>query len=117
MKPFGFIPFLLLCKIGGMTMNEYRRIMLPLLQEKLLLISAICSGIVAAILNLSRPLFMGLIVDNLIQRELKGTYVYIALFAPWLCLAYWYNSGLNLPFLATVVRAAALHLHMIMDLG
>lgn len=81
MKPFGFIPFLLLCKIGGMTMNEYRRIMLPLLQEKLLLISAICSGIVAAILNLSRPLFMGLIVDNIIQRELKGTYVYIALFA------------------------------------
>ncbi|MBJ7994892.1 ABC transporter ATP-binding protein [Bacillus mycoides] len=81
MKPLGFIPFLLLCKIGGMTMNEYRRIMLPLLQEKLLLISAICSGIVAAILNLSRPLFMGLIVDNLIQRELKGTYVYIALFA------------------------------------
>ncbi|MFB5252863.1 ABC transporter ATP-binding protein [Bacillus mycoides] len=62
-------------------MNEYRRIMLPLLQEKLLLISAICSGIVAAILNLSRPLFMGLIVDNLIQRELKGAYVYIALFA------------------------------------
>lgn len=80
MKPFGFIPFLLLCKIGGMTMNEYRRIMLPLLQEKLLLISAICSGIVGAILNLSRPLFMGLIVDNIIQRELKGTYVYIALF-------------------------------------
>ncbi|MES9696468.1 ABC transporter ATP-binding protein, partial [Bacillus sp. JJ927] len=77
----GFIPFLLLCKIGGMTMNEYRRIMLPLLQEKLLLISAICSGIVAAILNLSRPLLMGLIVDNLIQRELKGAYMYIALFA------------------------------------
>lgn len=76
MKPLGFIPFLLLCKIGGMTMNEYRRIML-LCCEKLLLISAICSGIVAAILNLSRPLFMGLIVDNLIQRELKGTYVYI----------------------------------------
>lgn len=62
-------------------MNEYRRIMLPLLKEKLLLISAICSGIVAAILNLSRPLLMGLIIDNLIQRELKATYVYIALFA------------------------------------
>ncbi|MBE7101467.1 ABC transporter ATP-binding protein [Bacillus cereus] len=81
MKPFGFIPFLLLCKIGGMTMNEYRRIMLPLLQEKLLLISASCSGIVAAILNLSRPILMGLIVDNLIQRELKDVYMYIALFA------------------------------------
>jgi ATP-binding cassette subfamily B protein len=81
MKPFGFIPFLLLCKIGGMTMNEYRRIMLPLLQEKLLLISASCSGIVAAILNLSRPILMGLIVDNLIQRELKDAYMYIALFA------------------------------------
>ncbi|HDR7515692.1 ABC transporter ATP-binding protein [Bacillus mobilis] len=62
-------------------MNGYRRIMLPLLQEKILLISAICSGIVAAILNLSRPLFMGLIVDNLIQRELKGAYLYITLFA------------------------------------
>ncbi|WP_307840332.1 ABC transporter ATP-binding protein [Bacillus cereus] len=34
-----------------------------------------------AILNLSRPIFMGLIVDNLIQRELKGAYLYIALFA------------------------------------
>ncbi|MEB9503686.1 ABC transporter ATP-binding protein [Bacillus anthracis] len=62
-------------------MNEYRRIMLPLLQEKILLISAICSGIVAAILNLSRPIFMGLIIDNLIQRELKGAYLYITLFA------------------------------------
>ncbi|MGE1107117.1 ABC transporter ATP-binding protein [Bacillus wiedmannii] len=62
-------------------MNEYRRIMLPLLKEKLLLISAICSGIVAAILNLSRPLLMGLIVDNLIQRELKEVYLYITLFA------------------------------------
>ncbi|PHG63018.1 ABC transporter ATP-binding protein [Bacillus wiedmannii] len=68
-------------KIGGITMNEYRRIMLPLLKEKLLLISAICSGIVAAILNLSRPLLMGIIIDNLIQRELKAAYVYIALFA------------------------------------
>lgn len=37
MKPFGFIPFLLLCKFGGMKMNEYRKIVLPLLQEKLLL--------------------------------------------------------------------------------
>lgn len=81
MKPNGFIPFLLLYKIGGITMNEYRRIMLPLLQEKILLISAICSGIVAAILNLSRPIFMGLIIDNLIQRELKGAYLYITLFA------------------------------------
>ncbi|MEG7844249.1 ABC transporter ATP-binding protein [Bacillus mobilis] len=80
MKPFGFIPFLLLCKIGGTTMNEYRRIMLPLLQEKILLISVICSGIVAAILNLSRPILMGLIVDNLIQRELKEVYFYITLF-------------------------------------
>ncbi|XLP20154.1 ATP-binding cassette domain-containing protein [Bacillus toyonensis] len=61
-------------------MNEYRRIMVPLLQEKLLLNSAICSGVVAAILNLSRPLLMGLIVDNLIQRELKDAYMYIALF-------------------------------------
>lgn len=30
MKPFGFILFLLLCKIGGMTMNEYRRIIIHL---------------------------------------------------------------------------------------
>ncbi|MGN4424978.1 hypothetical protein ACTFQN_14160 [Bacillus cereus group sp. MYBK30-1] len=43
MKPFGFIPFLLLCKFGGMMMNEYRKIVLPLLQEKLLLITAICN--------------------------------------------------------------------------
>ncbi|UOB96431.1 lipid A export ATP-binding/permease protein MsbA [Bacillus wiedmannii] len=62
-------------------MKEYKRILLPLQKEKLLVIAAICSGIFAAILNLSRPLFMGLIVDNLIQRELKGVYLYITLFA------------------------------------
>lgn len=47
----------------------------------MLVIAAVCSGLFAAILNLSRPLFMGLIVDNLIQRELKGAYLYITLFA------------------------------------
>ncbi len=62
-------------------MKEYKRILLPLQKEKLLVIAAVCSGIFAAILNLSRPLFMGLIVDNLIQRELKGAYLYITLFA------------------------------------
>ncbi|HDR4423037.1 TPA: ABC transporter ATP-binding protein [Bacillus cereus] len=62
-------------------MNEYKRTLLPLQKEKLLVIAAVCSGIFAAILNLSRPLFMGLIVDNLIQRELKGAYLYITLFA------------------------------------
>ncbi|KHA25627.1 ABC transporter ATP-binding protein, partial [Bacillus anthracis] len=49
-------------------------------KEKILVIAAVCSGIFAAILNLSRPLFMGLIVDNLIQRELKEAYFYITLF-------------------------------------
>ncbi|MCU5111702.1 ABC transporter ATP-binding protein/permease [Bacillus wiedmannii] len=68
-------------KNGGNIMKEYKRILLPLQKEKLLVIAAICSGIFAAILNLSRPLFMGLIVDNLIQRELKGVYLYITLFA------------------------------------
>lgn len=62
-------------------MKEYKRILLPLQKEKLLVIAAVCSGCFAAILNLFRPLFMGLIVDNLIQRELKAAYVYIALFA------------------------------------
>lgn len=62
-------------------MKEYERILLPLRKEKILVIAAICSGIIAAILNLSRPIFMGLIVDNLIQQELKGAYLYIALFA------------------------------------
>lgn len=61
-------------------MKEYKRILLPLQKEKILVIAAVCSGIFAAILNLSRPLFMGLIVDNLIQRELKGAYLYITLF-------------------------------------
>jgi len=61
-------------------MKEYKRILLPLQKEKLLVIAAVCSGLFAAILNLSRPLFMGLIVDNLIQRELKGAYLYITLF-------------------------------------
>ncbi|MES5956048.1 ABC transporter ATP-binding protein [Bacillus fungorum] len=61
-------------------MKEYTRILLPLRQEKILVVAAICSGIIAAILNLSRPIFMGLIVDNLIQRELKGAYLCIALF-------------------------------------
>ncbi|OUB22709.1 ABC transporter ATP-binding protein [Bacillus thuringiensis serovar pirenaica] len=61
-------------------MKEYKRILLPLQKEKILVIAAVCSGLFAAILNLSRPLFMGLIVDNLIQRELKGAYLYITLF-------------------------------------
>lgn len=61
-------------------MKEYKRILLPLQKEKILVIAAVCSGVFAAILNLSRPLFMGLIVDNLIQRELKGAYFYITLF-------------------------------------
>ncbi|MDF9528224.1 ABC transporter ATP-binding protein [Bacillus cereus] len=62
-------------------MKEYKRILWPLRKEKILVMAAVCSGIIAAILNLSRPIFMGLIVDNLIQRELKGAYLYIALFA------------------------------------
>ncbi|WP_141475270.1 ABC transporter ATP-binding protein [Bacillus wiedmannii] len=62
-------------------MKEYKRILLPLQKEKLLVIAAVCSGCFAAILNLSHPLFMGLIVDNLIQRELKEAYLYITLFA------------------------------------
>ena len=66
---------------GGNVMKEYKRILLPLQKEKILVIATVCSGIIVAILNLSRPIFMGLIVDNLIQRELKGAYVYIALFA------------------------------------
>ncbi|MDR4983775.1 ABC transporter ATP-binding protein [Bacillus cereus] len=80
MKPIGFIPFFLL-KNGGNRMKEYKRILLPLRQEKILVVAAIYSGIIAAILNLSRPIFMGLIVDNLIQREFKGACLYIALFA------------------------------------
>ncbi len=74
-----FHPFLF-TKNGGNVMKEYKRILLPLRQEKILVVAAICSGIIAAILNLSRPLLMGLIVDNLIQRELKDAYMYIALF-------------------------------------
>ncbi|EPC8421105.1 ABC transporter ATP-binding protein [Bacillus wiedmannii] len=62
-------------------MKEYKRILLPLQKEKMLVIAAVCSGLFAAILNLSRPIFMGLIVDNLIQRELKEVYLYITLFA------------------------------------
>ncbi|MES5885033.1 MULTISPECIES: ABC transporter ATP-binding protein [Bacillus cereus group] len=76
-----FHPFLFIIKNGGNVMKEYKRILLPLQKEKLLVIAAVCSGLFAAILNLSRPLFMGLIVDNLIQRELKGPYLYITLFA------------------------------------
>ncbi len=76
-----FHPFLFTTKSGGNVMKEYKRILLPLRKEKILVRAAVCSGIIAAILNLSRPIFMGLIVDNLIQRELKGAYLYIALFA------------------------------------
>ncbi|AUD21775.1 ABC transporter ATP-binding protein [Bacillus sp. HBCD-sjtu] len=72
-------------------MKEYKRILLPLQKEKILVIAAICSGSFAAILNLSRPLFMGLIVDNLIQRELKGAYLYITLFAA-IRLLMWVNN-------------------------
>lgn len=76
-----FHPFLFTLQNGGKVMKEYKRILLPLQKEKMLVIAAICSGLFAAILNLSRPLFMGLIVDNLIQRELKEAYLYITLFA------------------------------------
>ncbi|WP_142327576.1 ABC transporter ATP-binding protein [Bacillus cereus] len=76
-----FHPFLFTIKNGGNAMKEYKRIFLPLQKEKILVIAAVCSGLLAAILNLSRPLFMGLIIDNLIQRELKAAYVYIVLFA------------------------------------
>ncbi len=76
-----FHPFLFTTKSGGNVMKEYKRILWPLRKEKILVMAAVCSGIIAAILNLSRPIFMGLIVDNLIQRELKGVYLYIALFA------------------------------------
>ena len=62
-------------------MKEYKKNFVTVTERKILVIAAVCSGIIAAILNLSRPIFMGLIVDNLIQRELKGAYVYIALFA------------------------------------
>ncbi|MEC1979539.1 ABC transporter ATP-binding protein [Bacillus cereus] len=72
-------------------MKEYKRILLPLQKEKILVIAAVCSGLFAAIFNLSRPLFMGLIVDNLIQRELKGAYFYITLFT--VCrLLMWVNN-------------------------
>ncbi|WP_367888380.1 ABC transporter ATP-binding protein [Bacillus wiedmannii] len=76
-----FHPFLFTIRSGGNVMKEYKKILLPLQKEKMLVIAAVCSGLFAAILNLSRPLFMGLIVDNLIQRELKGAYLYITLFA------------------------------------
>lgn len=76
-----FHPFLFTIKNGGNVMKEYKRILLPLQKEKMLVIAAICSGSFAAILNLSRPILMGLIVDNLIQRELKEAYLYITLFA------------------------------------
>lgn len=75
-----FHPFLFTIKNGGNVMKEYKRILLPLQKEKILVIAAVCSGLFAAILNLSRPLFMGLIVDNLIQQDLKGAYLYITLF-------------------------------------
>lgn len=86
-----FHPFLFTIKNGGNDMKEYKRILLPLQKEKILVIAAICSGSFAAILNLSRPLFMGLIVDNLIQRELKGAYLYITLFAA-IRLLMWVNN-------------------------
>lgn len=57
-------------------MKEYKRIILPLLQEKVLLIAAICSGVIAAAMNLSRPLLMGLIVDRLIQKHIEEVYIH-----------------------------------------
>ncbi|MCC2337099.1 ABC transporter ATP-binding protein/permease [Bacillus tropicus] len=76
-------------------MKEYKRILLPLQKEKILVIAAICSGSFAAILNLSRPLFMGLIVDNLIQQELKGAYLYITLFTASRLLMWVNNLSFN----------------------
>ncbi|WP_141530757.1 ABC transporter ATP-binding protein [Bacillus cereus] len=90
-----FHPFLFTIKNGGNVMKEYKKILLPLQKEKMLVIAAICSGSFAAILNLSRPIFMGLIVDNLIQRELKGAYLYITLFAVSRLLMWVNNLSFN----------------------
>lgn len=67
-----FHPFLFTLKNGGKVMKEYKRILLPLQKEKMLVIAAVCSGLFAAILNLSRPLFMGLIIDNRYSTGVKG---------------------------------------------
>ncbi|MCI0765163.1 hypothetical protein LOK41_10025 [Bacillus sp. TL12] len=61
-------------------MKGYKRLLIPLLQEKLLLIVSICSGVLAAMMNVSRPLLMGLIVDRFIQKHIEEVYIYIALF-------------------------------------
>ncbi|WP_459500110.1 ABC transporter ATP-binding protein [Bacillus sp. C1] len=61
-------------------MKEYKRLFVPLLQEKLLLIVSICSGMLAAAMNVSRPLLMGLIIDRLMQKHIEEVYIYIALF-------------------------------------
>ncbi|MBC6972042.1 hypothetical protein H9I32_06280 [Bacillus sp. Xin] len=57
-------------------MKEYKRLLIPLLQEKLLLIVLICSGVLAAMMNVSRPLLMELIVDRLIQKHIEEVYIY-----------------------------------------
>ncbi len=60
-------------------MKEYKRLLIPLLQEKLLLIVSICSGVLAAMMNVSRPLLMGLIVDRLIQKHIEEVYILLYL--------------------------------------
>ncbi len=80
MKPFGFIPFFTIKMEGDIT-EEYIKNFVTVTERKNISNSRLYAvGFFAAILNLSRPLFMGLIVDNLIQRELKGAYLYITLF-------------------------------------
>ena len=61
-----FHPFLFTIKNGGNVMKEYKRILLPLQKEKILVIAAVCSGYFAAILNISRPLFMGVFVHRIV---------------------------------------------------
>ncbi|KFN02835.1 ABC transporter transmembrane region family protein [Bacillus clarus] len=72
-------------------MNEYKRILLPLLQEKVLLITALYNGIFAAVMNLSRTLLMGVIVDRLIQGSLKEVYICVSLFVASRFMA-WTNT-------------------------
>ncbi|WP_339214708.1 ABC transporter ATP-binding protein [Ornithinibacillus sp. FSL M8-0202] len=62
-------------------MSVYKRILIPLVHEKFLTILSVFAGILSALLNLTRPLLLGLIVDSLIQSNQARLWNLILLYA------------------------------------
>ncbi|EOO25055.1 hypothetical protein ICM_05957 [Bacillus cereus BAG1X2-3] len=62
-------------------MSVYKRILNPLIHEKILLTLSIFAGFFAAVLNLSRPILLGLIVGELVAKRQNKLILLVSLYA------------------------------------